>query len=104
MRENRAGALLGENPLEFNGFGVIRVGRALHRLANELTAVLGGLIGYGAVLAALGVGIIYLLDMDAVSAAIEPTPRAIQAAVERPYVVDDGGPDRPELRRAMAAR
>ena len=83
---------------------MIRVGRALHRLADELTAVLGGLIGYVAVLAALGVGVIYLLDMDEVTAAIEPPARSIQAAVERPYVITNEGPDRPELRRAVAAK
>jgi hypothetical protein len=77
---------------------VIRVGTALQRLADELTAVLGGLIGYVAVLAALGVGIAYLLEIDVVSA--EPTAPAIQAAVERPYVINDG----PELRRSVAAR
>jgi hypothetical protein len=78
---------------------VIRVGTALHRLADELTAVLGGLIGYIAVLAALGVGIAYLLEIDGVSA--EPDARPVQAAVERPYVINDEGP---ELRRSMAAR
>jgi hypothetical protein len=71
-------------------------------LADELTAVLGGLLGYVAVLAALGVGVIYLLDMDEVRAAIEPAPRADLAAVERPYVVNDDWPDRPQLRRAAA--
>jgi hypothetical protein len=78
------------------------VGTALHRLADELTAVLGGLLGYVAVLAALGVGVIYLLEIDGVSAAIEPGPRADHAAVERPYVVSDDRPMRPELRRAVA--
>lgn len=82
---------------------MIRVGRALHRLADELTAVLGGLLGYVAVLAALGVGVVYLLDMDEVRAAIEPEPRADLAAVERPYVINEG-PTRPELRRAVAAK
>ncbi len=84
---------------------MIRVGRALSRLADELTAVLGGLLGYAAVLAALGVGVSYLLDMGGVSAATEPEPRSAQAAVERPYVIDDdriAGLDRPELRRAVA--
>jgi hypothetical protein len=83
---------------------VIRVGRALSRLADELTAVLGGLLGYAAVLAALGVGVIYLLDMT-VSAATEPEPRSAQATVERPYVITDdriAGLDQPELRRAVA--
>lgn len=86
---------------------MIRVGRALHRLADELTAVLAGLIGYAAVLAALGVGVIYLLEMGQVSAAIEPGPRAVQAAVERPYVINDDqteGPNRPDLRRTVATR
>ena len=77
------------------------MGRALHRLADELTAVLGGLIGYAAVLAALGIGVIYLLDMDEVGAAIETGLRADLAAVERPYVAGDEGP---ELRRAVAAK
>jgi hypothetical protein len=107
VRENREGALLGENPLEFNGFGVIRVGRALHRLADEVTAVLGGLIGYVAVLAALGVGVIYLLEMEEVSAAIETSLRTEHAAVARPYVINDDRterPTRPELRQSMAAR
>lgn len=83
------------------------VGSALQRLADELTAVLASLIGYAAVLAALGVGIIYLLDMDGVSAAIEAAPRSDQAAMVRPYVIDGErieGPNRPELRRSMAAR
>lgn len=84
---------------------MIRVGPALHRLANELTALLAGLIGYAAVLAALGVGVIYLLDMDTVGAAIEPKARPIQAAVERPYVVDGNQAEalaRPESRQAAA--
>jgi hypothetical protein len=80
------------------------VGTAIQRLADELTAVLAGLIGYAAVLAALGVGVIYLLETDEVGAAIETGLRAERAAVERPYVVNDDGPDRPELRRAVAAR
>ena len=63
--------------------------------------MLGGLIGYTAVLAALGVGVIYLLEIDQVSAGIEPAPRSIQAAVERPYPIDDEGP---ELRRGVLAR
>jgi len=86
---------------------VIRVGRALHRLADELTAVLAGLLGYAAVLAALGVGVIYLLDTDAVRAAIEPEPRAVQATVERPYVIDGDRtevPHRPELRQSIAPK
>ena len=84
---------------------MIRVGTALQRLADELTAVLGGLLGYVAVLAALGLGIAYLLEIDGVSA--EPGAPAIQAAVERPYVINDDrvdGLNRPELRRSMAAR
>jgi hypothetical protein len=80
------------------------VGTALQRLADELTAVLGGLLGYAAVLAALGVGVIYLLDMDGVSAAIETGLRTEHAAVERPYVISDDRTEGPELRRAVAAR
>ena len=83
---------------------MIRVGTALQRLADELTAVLGCLLGYVAVLAALGVTIAYLLEIDGVSA--EPGARPVQAAVERPYVVNDDrteGLNRPELRRSTAA-
>ena len=83
------------------------MGTALHRLADELTAVLGGLLGYVAVLAALGVMVIYLLEIDGVSAAMEPGPRSDQAAVERPYVINDDrieGPNRPELRRSVATK
>jgi hypothetical protein len=86
---------------------VIRVGTALQRLADELTAVLGGLLGYVAVLAGLGVTIAYLLEIDGVSAATEPGLRADRAPIERPYVVNDERIDalnRPELRRSMAAR
>jgi hypothetical protein len=61
---------------------VIRVGTAIQRLADELTAVLGGLIGYAAVLAALGVGIAYLLEIDVVNT--EPGARTEQVAMERP--------------------
>ena len=67
--------------------------------------MLGGLIGYAAVLAALGAGVVYLLEMDHVSAAIETAPRADQAAVERPYVIDGertAVSPRPELRHAAA--
>lgn len=77
------------------------MGSAIQRLADELTAVLAGLIGYVAVLVALGVGVIYLLDTDEVGATLETGLRAERAAVERPYVVNDDGP---ELRRAVAAR
>ena len=86
------------------------VGTALHRLADELTAVLAGVLGYVAVLAALGVTVITLLEIDGVSAAMGPGPRSDQAAVERPFHVfainDDRveGPNRPELRRSVAAR
>jgi hypothetical protein len=71
-------------------------------LADEFTAVLGGLLGYVAVLAALGVGIAYLLEIDGVSA--EPDGRTIQAAVERPYVINEDRVEGPDLRRSMAAR
>jgi hypothetical protein len=84
---------------------VIRVGTALQRLADELTAVLGGLLGYVAVLAALGVTIAYLLEIDGVNT--EPGARTDQVAMGRPYVIDDDqikGPNRPELRRAVATR
>ena len=81
---------------------MIRVGSALQRLADELTAVLGGLIGYVAVLAALGVGIAYLLEIDGVNAG--PGAPTIQAAVERPYVINDDRIEGPELRRTVAAR
>ena len=67
--------------------------------------MLGGLLGYVAVLAALGLGIAYLLEIDGVSA--EPGARPIQAAVERPYVVNDDRTEalnQPELRRSMATR
>jgi hypothetical protein len=86
------------------------VGTALRRLADELTAVLGGLLGYVAVLAALGVMVIYLLEIDGVSAAMEPGPRSDQAAVERPDRASafNGNrievANRPELRRTVAAR
>ena len=83
---------------------MIRVGPVLHRLADELTAVLGGLLGYVAVLAALGVGVVYLLELGGASAAMEPGPGTGEAALERPYVIDDEGPNRPELRRAVAGR
>jgi hypothetical protein len=82
---------------------VIRVGTALQRLADELTAVLGGLLGYVAVLAALGVGIAYLLEIDGVSA--EPGARTEQVAtLARPYVVNDDRIEGPELRRTVVAR
>ena len=80
------------------------VGTALHRLADELTAVLAGVLGYVAVLAALGVTVITLLEIDGVSAAMEPRPRSDQAAVARPYVVNDDRTEGPELRRSVAAR
>ena len=86
---------------------MIRVGPALHRLANELTALLAGLLGYVAVLAALGVGVIYLLETDDVRAAIEPPARSTEAAVERPYVIDGDRterPNQPERRQSAAAR
>jgi hypothetical protein len=81
---------------------VIRVGTALQCLADELTAVLGGLLGYVAVLAALGLGIAYLLEIDGVSA--EPDARTIQAAVERPYVINEDRAEGPDLRRTVATR
>ena len=61
--------------------------------------MLGGLLGYVAVLAGLGVGIAYLLEIGGVNA--EPSAPTTQAAVERPYVVNDDGP---ELRRTVATR
>ena len=81
---------------------MIRVGTALQRLADELTAVLGGLLGYVAVLAALGLGIAYLLEIDGVSG--EPDARTIQAAVERPYVINEDRAEGPDLRRTVATR
>jgi hypothetical protein len=79
------------------------VGIALHRLADELTAVLAGLLGYIGVLAALGVLVIYALESDAVSAAIEPAPRSMQAAMAQPYGINEG-PNRPELRRGVTPK
>ena len=81
---------------------MIRVGTALQRLADELTAVLGGLIGYVAVLAALGLGIAYLLEIVGVNA--QPETRTIQAAVTKPYVINDDRVEGPELRQTVAAR
>ena len=83
------------------------VGSALYRLANEFTAFLAGVLGYFGVIAALGVLVITILEADGVGTGIVPGPRADHAAVERPYVVNDDrgeGPNRPELRRSVAAR
>ena len=77
-------------------------------MADELTAFLAGLLGYVAVLGGARRGwSSTILEIDGVGTATEPGPRADQAAVERPYVVNDDrgeGPNRPELRRSVAAR
>jgi hypothetical protein len=87
------------------------VGTTLQRLADELTATLAGLLGYVAVLAVLGMAVVSVLEMDEVSAALEPTPRVEQIAVERPTVLPEvtgqdriEGPNRPTLRQSVAAR
>jgi len=72
-------------------------------MADELTALFGGLLGYVAVLAALGGAVVYLLEIEGVSAAAGAGLRADHAAVERPYVINEGL-DRPELRRSVAAK
>ena len=45
-------------------------------MADELTALFGGLLGYVAVLAALGGAVVYLLEIEGVSAATGPGLRA----------------------------
>jgi hypothetical protein len=88
------------------------VGVALHRLADELTATLAGLLGYVAVLALLGMGVIQILRMDEVGVAIESVPRTAWV-VERPTVIEEAAvqtldgsesPNRPMLRTSVAAR
>jgi hypothetical protein len=82
------------------------VGTALRRLADELTATLAGLIGYVCVLAALGVGVIHILEWDGPNDAIETVPRPALMAAERPTVIHEGveGPNRPALRQSVAVR
>jgi hypothetical protein len=88
------------------------VGAALHRLANEVTATLAGLLGYVAVLALLGMGVVQILQMDEVGAAIDSVPRTAWT-VERPTVIEEAAvqtldgsesPNRPTLRTSVAAR
>ena len=79
-------------------------------MANELTAVLGGLLGYVGVIAALGVLVMAILEADGVATGMNSGPRSDWAAVARPdgasTVSSDriAGPDRPELRRSVAAK
>jgi hypothetical protein len=87
------------------------VGAALHRLADELTATLAGLLSYVAVLALLGMGVIQILQMDEVGAAIDSVPRTAWT-VERPTVIeetampahDNDHSNRPTLRTSVAVR
>jgi hypothetical protein len=87
------------------------VGAALHRLADELTATLAGLLGYVAVLALLGMGVIQILQMDEVGAAIESVPRTAWT-MERPTVIEEPAlpahdredVNRPTLRTSVAAK
>lgn len=87
------------------------MGTTLQRLADELTATLAGLLGYVAVLAVLGMAVVHVLEMDEVTAALEPTLRVELIAVERPTVLAEPTPqgriDKPNrllLRQSVAAK
>jgi hypothetical protein len=80
-------------------------------MADELTAFLAGVLGYIAVLGALGVVIISILELDGVTTAPSgPGLRFDWAAVEGPTRISaiDGdrvaGRNRPPLRGSVATR
>ena len=79
-------------------------------MADELTAFLAGVLGYIAVLGALGVVIISILELDGVTAPSGPGLRFDWAAVDGPTRISaiDGdrvaGRNRPPLRGSVAAR
>jgi hypothetical protein len=80
----------------------------LYRLANELTALLAGLLGYAAVLAALGVLVVSILEIDGEGTAMTSGPRPDWTALEPSHTASTTGDDRidvasrPELRRSVA--
>jgi hypothetical protein len=80
----------------------------LYRLANEMTALLAGLLGYGAVLAALGVLVVSILEIDGQGTGMTSMPRADLTAVEPSHGAATVGDDRidaggqPKLRQSMA--
>jgi hypothetical protein len=78
----------------------------LRHLADEMTATLAALIGYVAVLAVLGVGVIQLLHMEEVGAEIETVPRTVLVTAERPVVLPEETPreGRLQLRQSVAVR
>ena len=86
------------------------MGSALHRLAEELTAVFGAILGYVAVLTLLGVAVIHLLDID-LGAASGPGSRSGWAAAtvqpDYTFAIDGDRREaakRPELRRGDKAK